>query len=168
LTQAIENLASLESPFSKEEINAIISTLPSNKSSSPDGFNTYFVKKWWDIIAPDFYDLCMGFYNGTICRQSINGSYISLIPKKEAPRHVMDFGPISLLNTGVMLLTKILANRLRKVITKLVHKISVVSLRTNLSRIAWLGLLSICIYVNIAHLLHVHFEDPDLIHKTDW
>jgi hypothetical protein len=36
----------------------------------------------WNIIAPDFYDLCNWFYNGSIYMQSINGSLVTLIPKK--------------------------------------------------------------------------------------
>jgi retron-type reverse transcriptase len=46
----------------------------------------------------------------------------SLIPKKDNPIKVGDFRPISLLNSSVKLLTKILANRLQKVITTIIHK----------------------------------------------
>jgi hypothetical protein len=40
--------------------------LPSGKSLDPDGFNTDFMKKWWRIIAADFYELCNGFYDQNI------------------------------------------------------------------------------------------------------
>jgi hypothetical protein len=33
------------------------------KSPRPDGFNTDFIKKCWDMIFPDFYELCQGFYD---------------------------------------------------------------------------------------------------------
>jgi hypothetical protein len=54
--------------------------------------------------------------------RSINGSYVTLIPKNNSPDSVGDYRPISLLNTSVKVLTKILANRLQQVITKLVHQ----------------------------------------------
>ena len=53
--------------------------------------------------------------------QSINDAYITLIPKVQAPLGPNDFRPISLLNSGLKLLTKLLANRLQKKILELVH-----------------------------------------------
>jgi hypothetical protein len=40
-----DGLQWLDSPFTKQEIDSIIKSLPSDKSSGPDGFNTNFVKK---------------------------------------------------------------------------------------------------------------------------
>jgi hypothetical protein len=42
--------------------------------------------------------------------------------KKDNPCKVRDYMPISLLNSRIKLLTKLLANRLQKVIIKLIHK----------------------------------------------
>lgn len=41
---ASDNLNSLEIPFSKQEIDKVVSELPNNKSPGPDGFNNEFVK----------------------------------------------------------------------------------------------------------------------------
>ena len=54
--------------------------------------------------------------------QSINYSFITLIPKKDAPIEASDFRPISLVNWSIKIITKLLANRLQKVILKLVHR----------------------------------------------
>jgi retron-type reverse transcriptase len=51
---------------------------------------------------------------------SINNSLITLIPKKQSPTTVNDFRPISLLNSCLKLLTKLLADRLQQWILKLV------------------------------------------------
>jgi hypothetical protein len=69
----------------------------------------------------DFYDLCQEFFDGNICLQSINGSHIILIPKKDHPTNVVDFRPAFLLNGSIKLITKVLANRLEKVILPLIH-----------------------------------------------
>jgi retron-type reverse transcriptase len=74
------------------------------------------------MISKEFYDLCQGFYEGKICMQSINGSHVVLIPKKDNPTRIGDYRPISLLNSSVNVLTKILVNRLQKVILQLIHK----------------------------------------------
>jgi hypothetical protein len=89
LLQPTDNLVALEEPFTTQEIDSIVKGLPSNKSPGPDGFNTDFLKKCWPTTAQDFYDLCNRFYNEEICMRSINGSYITLIPKKDAPVTVM-------------------------------------------------------------------------------
>lgn len=57
-----------------------------------------------------------------MCTQSINGSYITLIPKVDNPTLVSDYRPISLLNTSLKLITKILADRLQGSIMQLIHQ----------------------------------------------
>jgi exonuclease III len=116
------DLCVLEEPFSKEEIDAVINDLPSNKSPGPNGFNGDFLKKCWSLIAQDFYTLCQDFFNNNVCLQSINSSFITLVPKKDNLLALGDYGPISLLNSSIKLLTKILAVRLQKVILRLIHK----------------------------------------------
>jgi hypothetical protein len=87
----------------------------------PDGFNGFFYKKCWHLIKDDFYRLCDCFYSGNINLEGINGSYIALIPKKDKPQTANDFRPISLLILSLKLLTKLLANRLQKVILFVIH-----------------------------------------------
>lgn len=77
LLHSTENLTWMEEPFIEEEINGVISELPTNKSPGPDGFNSDFTRKCWPIIAKDFYELISAFYDGNVCLQSING-YILL------------------------------------------------------------------------------------------
>jgi hypothetical protein len=62
------------------------------------------------------------FFHNNIYLQSINGSYIVLVPKIDNPSVVGDFRPISLLNSSIKLITKILANRLQKVILRVVYQ----------------------------------------------
>lgn len=122
LITASSQLQHLEEPFTTEEIDNIIRLLPNNKSPRPDGFNNEFIKAAWPIIKQDFYDLCHSFYNNDVCLRSINSSYVTLIPKVDNPKYVGDFKPISLLNSSVKLLTKILANRLQSSVIPLVHR----------------------------------------------
>jgi len=116
------DLALLVAPFSKLEIDSVIKALPSDKAPVLDGFNTDFVKHCWSIICPDFYRLCEDFFNNQLCLQSINGSHITLVPKKDDAQKIADFRPISLLNTSVKVITKLLANRLQTVLPSLLHK----------------------------------------------
>jgi hypothetical protein len=118
----INDLDDLVLPFSNDEVDVVVKQLKSKKSLGPDGFNTDFMKKCWDVIKYDFYDLRSGVFNHDICLQSINGSYISLIPKIDNPAKVGDFRVISLLNNYVKLLTKLLAITMQTVVLRAIHQ----------------------------------------------
>jgi hypothetical protein len=141
-----ENLDDLDLNFSKEEIDKVMKDLP-NESPGPDGFNNEFIKKCWPFIASDFYDLCQTFCDGNICTESINTSFITLIPKIDNPSRINDYRSISLLNGSLKLITKIMANRLQEVIPNLIHKnqYGFIEKRTIQDCLAWaLEYLHIC------------------------
>ena len=117
----LERFFRLENPFTKEEIDKVVKEMPNDKSPGPDGFNAAFTKHCWDIIAEDFYTLIQEFYNGTVNLQSINYSFVTLIPKSDDACTPTAFRPISLLNCTLKIITKLLANRLQKIILKLIH-----------------------------------------------
>ena len=54
--------------------------------------------------------------------EGLNGSFITLVPKKANPETISDFRPISLTSVGIKLLTKMAANRFQKQITRCIHK----------------------------------------------
>ena len=79
--------------------------------------------------------------------QSINGSYITLIPKCDGATKISEFRPISLLNTSMKIITKLLANRLHSVIQTLIHKnqYGFIQSRTVQDCVAWaLEYLHLC------------------------
>lgn len=106
------DLGSLVEILTRTRIDVVVRCLPSDKSPGPHSFNIDFLKHYWSIICEDFYNLLDAFYSGNICLQSINGSYITLIPKKDGAMEVSDYMPISLLNTSIKIITKLIANRL--------------------------------------------------------
>jgi len=112
----------LELPFTKEEVERVVISLPNNKSPGPYGFSNEFIKGCCPLLAADFMQLCENFHRGEVCLRSINNSHIVLIPKKDGPENVSDYRPISLLNSSIKLITKLLANRLQKLVKGLVHQ----------------------------------------------
>lgn len=118
---SLAQLQGLDDPFTQEEINAAVKDMASDHAPGPDGFSECFMKKCWHIISGDFYKFCDDFFNGLVNLECINGSYIALVPKNDSPMSVNDYRPISLLNLSLKLLTKLLANRLRRVILSVIH-----------------------------------------------
>ena len=120
VTPDMNNL--LNAPYSQEEVKcALFQMFPIN-APGPDGFSGAFLKACWPIIKHDFYALCSQFFEGTLDITSINDGFITLIPKVNSPESVNDYRPISLTNTCLKILTKILANGLQKVILSCIHK----------------------------------------------
>jgi hypothetical protein len=120
LIHSTVDLSALALPFLKEQIDAIIKLMPPDKAPGP-GFNGLFMKKAWHIIKKDFYQLCSDFFVGKVNLESINNSFIILVPKQNSPECVNGYRPISLLNCSIKILTKILADRLQLMILQLVH-----------------------------------------------
>lgn len=61
------DLSSLELPFTHEEVDNVVRCLPLDKSLGPDDFNNEFLKKCWNIVKHDFYNLCEAFHSGDLC-----------------------------------------------------------------------------------------------------
>lgn len=111
----------LNADFTDEEIKSALADMPSDHTPGPDGFNGHFMKKCWPLIEQDFKRLCKDFAEGRSDVTIINGCFITLIPKKDNPQTVNDYRPVSLLNSALKLLTKILANTLQEVIMTVIH-----------------------------------------------
>lgn len=122
IIKKVDGLEELTTPFTREEINGIIKDMPADRAPGPDGFNGLFLKKCWHIIKEDFYQLCFDFYEGNLNIESINDGFITLIPKTNSPETANDYRPITLLNCCLKVITKLLANRLQKVVLKIIHK----------------------------------------------
>lgn len=117
----MQDLDSLDSDFSEDEIEMVIKSLPNNHAPGLDGFNGLFFKRCWPIIKGDFSRLLHDFCSLNIDITRINSSVVAPIPKKENPEKVDDYRPISLLNYSLKCITKIMSSRLQRVILDLVH-----------------------------------------------
>jgi hypothetical protein len=120
--QPTPSLEELSTPFTTEEIDAVVRHLPPDKAPGPDGFNGQFLKSCWHIIKDDIYQLLFDFHDGSLNIESVNMGYITLIPKVATPKTMNDYRPITLLNCVLKIVTKLLADRLQKVVLKIVHK----------------------------------------------
>lgn len=64
--------------------------------------------------------MCKDFYFGRANLERINWANIALIPKVDSPASPGDYRPISLIDSSLKIISKLLANRLRKVLNDLV------------------------------------------------
>jgi hypothetical protein len=97
------------------EIGEALKGLLNGKSPGSDGFTADFYKFFWPTIRPAVYEsLLYAKGKGNLSIDQRRG-IINLIPKKDKdPRELKNWRPISLLNTDYKIITKLLANRIKK------------------------------------------------------
>ena len=134
-----EGLEFLSAPFTREEIDNVVKQMPIDKAPGPDDFNRMFFKKYEHSIKEDMYQLCNDFFTGRVSLQAINSYFITLVPKCSHPVTPSDFRPISLLNSTLKLITKLMADKLQGIIISLIHKnqYGFIKSRTIQDCIAW-------------------------------
>ncbi len=117
-----EQKALIERDLTLEECSKALKSLANKKSPGSDGFTTDFYKFFWpDIKNIVFASIKYAFQANELSIDQKRG-VIVLVPKKgKDSRLLKNWRPISLLNTDYKILAKILADRLQKIIAKLVH-----------------------------------------------
>ena len=139
LIPAVEGLESLADPFTTDDIDSVIKSMPLDRAPGPHGFNGMFMRKCWDIVKHDFYNLAQDFHSGNVQLENINTSFITLVPKKSSPEQMSDYRPISLTNCCLKFITKLLADRLQSKIENCIHRnqYGFIKGRTIQDRLAW-------------------------------
>ncbi|XP_051794339.1 calcium-binding mitochondrial carrier protein SCaMC-2-B isoform X1 [Acanthochromis polyacanthus] len=114
-------ITDLERDISAAEISLAIKDMQNGKSPGPDGFTTDFFKKFSDILAPTLLTVFTESLNASTLPLSMRQAIITLLLKKDrAPLECSSYRPVSLLNTDVKILAKVLAGRLEGVIPTVV------------------------------------------------
>lgn len=67
--------------------------------------------------------MVQNFLNHGHLLKDLNRTFITLIPKKENPKKVNDYRPISQCNTSYQIISKLLANRLRIILLKIISSL---------------------------------------------
>ena len=91
------------------------------KSPGSDGFTSEFYKRFWDEVGDDVVQsINNAFDKGelSICQKR---AIITLLPKKDKPTDVLNnLRPVTLLNVDYKIATKVIANRLAKVLPDII------------------------------------------------
>uniref|UniRef100_A0A3Q3EB60 Reverse transcriptase domain-containing protein n=1 Tax=Labrus bergylta TaxID=56723 RepID=A0A3Q3EB60_9LABR len=117
--QETENI--IEGDITVEEINIAILQMAPGKSPGMDGLPQEFYSKFQHKLTPLLAHYNEVFLTGTFSTFS-NTASIILLPKKDKdPLLCGSKRPLSILNCDIKILSKVLANRLERVIAKLVH-----------------------------------------------
>ena len=102
----------------QEEIKRVLFKMPGSKAPGPDGFTTEFFKESWAVIGKDIIVAVQSFFIMGFLPKGLNSTILTLVPKKTEAKGMKDYRPISCCNVLYKLISKILANRLKRILPK--------------------------------------------------
>jgi hypothetical protein len=118
----VEEASWAREPFEESEVLEVVKGMNSDKAPGPDGFSMAFFQACWDVIKADIMGVFHDFHASSKFEKSLNATFIALIPKKSGAIDLKDFQPISLVSGVYKIIAKVLANRLRRVVEKIISK----------------------------------------------
>lgn len=99
-----------------EEVRQTLFAMPRDKSPGPDGYTIEFYKSAWPIIGSEFAIAVKAFFEKGFLPKGVNTTILTLIPKVTGARKMKDYRPISCCNVLYKVISKIIANRLKKLL----------------------------------------------------
>ncbi|KAG7600109.1 Ribonuclease H domain [Arabidopsis suecica] len=112
----------LSKEISTEEVRRALFSLNPDKTPGPDGMTAFFYQKFWDLTGPDLVKVVQDFHSSGSFDRRLNETNICLIPKKDRPRKMAEFRPISLCNVSYKVISKVLSSRLKKLLPDLISE----------------------------------------------
>lgn len=107
-------------PLSIKEITTTINSFKPLKAPGPDGLHPYFYQKYWSQIANSVTSFCQEVFTNQHISPLVNKIYLCLIPKYSYPSSITQYRPIGFCNTPYKIITKIIINRIKPLLPKLI------------------------------------------------
>lgn len=108
--------------FDISEFKKAVFHMHPDKSPGPDGLNPAFYQRFWNLIGPDVFDSCMSWIDQRAFPPALNDTNVVLIPKCERPDNMKDLRSISLCNVLYKIFAKVVANRLKNILPKIISE----------------------------------------------
>ncbi|XP_038994199.1 uncharacterized protein LOC120118111 [Hibiscus syriacus] len=112
--------SNLTKDVTTEEIKEAIFAQGNDKAPGPDSYTPLFFKKAWTIVGEDVVGAVKYFFQHSSMLLAFNATTIALILKTPNPIKVKDFRPISCCSVIYKTITKILVQRLIRLIPGMV------------------------------------------------
>ncbi|XP_031479798.1 uncharacterized protein LOC116250303 [Nymphaea colorata] len=108
-------------PISEEEMTEGVWSLDKGSAVGANGFSNYFLQECWVMVKTEVVSVVQDFFSSGKMVRSINGTMICLIPKKVNSKKVEDFRLISLCNTIYKTIAKVIVNRMRGILSRIIN-----------------------------------------------
>lgn len=106
--------------ITNEDIKNAIFSIGPLKAPGEDGLLVLFFQKGWELISHDFCQFIQLCFRQCSLPTSLNATLIALVPKTDNPQAMNDLRPISLCNTTYKVITKIIVNKLKQLLSDII------------------------------------------------
>lgn len=108
----------LMAPFTKAEFREAMFSMHPDKCPGIDGFNPGFYQQFWNFCSDEICKECCAWLDTGQFPSDLNMTNIALIPKGNSQHSMKDWRLIALCNVLYKLISKVLANRLKVVLSQ--------------------------------------------------
>ena len=108
--------------FNRRGVERALNQMAPLKALGSDGMPPIFYQHYWKNISANVTNEVLFCLNIGKIPSSLNHTYLTLIPKVKCLVKVMDFRPIALCNVLYKIISKVLANRLKKILPCIISK----------------------------------------------
>ena len=124
----------IKEQFIKEEVEVVLKQMHLIKALGSEGMTAVFYQNFWDIVGNDVANMVLNVLNFDVANMvlnvlnfdmsmaDINKTYITLVPKNNNPSRMSKFRPISLSNVIYKLIAKVLTNRLKLILPRIISE----------------------------------------------
>jgi hypothetical protein len=126
LTQAVECKVTSEMnailmrAYNAEEVKSALDSIGDMKAPGTARMPSIFYKRFWEVVGEKVMEEVLQVLNGGPIPAGWNETTIVLIPKVPKPDKIKDLRPINLCNVLYKIVSKVLANRLKKVLPDII------------------------------------------------
>ena len=103
--------------LTEEELKEVLGSFQKDKSPGPDGWTIDFFLGLFDILGRDLLQVVEDSRLAGWIPASFNSTFIALIPKSDNATSLNDFRPISLCNCVYKIISKVIALRLKTILS---------------------------------------------------
>lgn len=91
------------------------------KVPGSDGLPTFFSQTFWEVVKDDIVRMIRSCFARGFLLKELNNTEIAIIPKVESPTLLKNFRPISLCKVCYEIISKLMANRSKPLMDKIVY-----------------------------------------------
>ena len=109
-------------PFQADEVYRALKQMHPKKSLSPNSMPPLFYQHFWSLSSNCVTKAILDYLNLSIIPPKFNETHVILIPKVKNPTKITQYRPISLSNVIFRLASKVIANKLKRFLPKIISE----------------------------------------------
>jgi hypothetical protein len=114
----VEDSNHLDSPCTLQEVLDALKSFNKDKSPGPDDWTVEFFLHFFDLVGVELLELVEDSRLRGKVIGALNSTFLTLIPKENNPTTFGDYRPIALCNLCYKLISKIIANRIKPILSR--------------------------------------------------